>query len=76
MAFRLLTLLGGFALEITKRDAANRQLNEAIHFFFEQRDPIAIHTLVGSAALILSDLVEAKNPEKSRKIMGYSCTTR
>ena len=52
-------------MEVSKRDAANRQLNEAIHLFFEQRDPVAIHTLIGSASLILSDLVEANNPEKS-----------
>ena len=36
-----------------------------IHMFFEERDAVAIHTLVGAASLLLSDLVQDKFPDKS-----------
>lgn len=41
---------------INKIDVATRQLREAIHLFFEQRDVIVIHTIVASAHQILVDL--------------------
>jgi hypothetical protein len=34
---------------VTKIDAAERQLCEAIRLFFEKRDPIAVHTLTAAA---------------------------
>lgn len=43
---------------ISKIEAAERQLIEAIHLFYERRDPIAIHTIVGAAHQILLDLAE------------------
>ncbi len=45
---------------ITKIDAAKRQMNEAIRLFFERRDSISIHTLAAAAAQILADLCKAK----------------
>jgi hypothetical protein len=40
---------------VSKMGAARSQLLEAIRMFFEQRDPISIHTLVGAALEILHD---------------------
>lgn len=59
-------------MKISKRDAANRQLDEAIRMLFEQRDPVAVHTLVGAATLIFTDLVEAQVPEKSWDTMAQN----
>lgn len=48
---------------VSKLDAARRQMNEAIRFFFEQRDTIAIHTLAAAAAQVLQDLCKAQGIE-------------
>ena len=50
---------------ITKLEAAQRQLRIAICLLFENADPVAIHTLVGAASVIISDLVEHRCPEMS-----------
>jgi hypothetical protein len=42
-------------LIITKLDAAKSQVLEAINLFFEERDPVSIHTLAGAALQILHD---------------------
>ena len=44
------------AIRVTKISAAEGQLKEAIRFFFQERDPVAIHTLIGAAYQILYDL--------------------
>ncbi len=44
-------------IKVTKLDAAIRQLKEAINLFFEERDPIAIHTLVRTSLEILHDIM-------------------
>lgn len=41
---------------ITKLEAAERQLAQAIRLFFDQGDQIAIHTLASAAYQILSDI--------------------
>jgi len=41
---------------ITKLDAANRQLDQAISLFFEKGDMLAIHTLTGAAFQLFADL--------------------
>ena len=41
---------------IDKAEIASRQLAEAVRLFFEQRDPIVIHTIIASAHQILFDL--------------------
>lgn len=50
---------------VGKLEAANRQLNVAIRMLFDRADPIAVHTLIGAASNILSDLMMIKAPEKS-----------
>jgi hypothetical protein len=42
-------------MKISKIGAAKSQLLEAINLFFEERDPVSIHTLVGAALEILND---------------------
>jgi hypothetical protein len=43
-------------LKISKIDAAKRQLETAIRLYFNEADPVSIHTLTGAAHEILSDL--------------------
>ncbi len=50
-------------MKINKFDAGIMQLREAIKLFFEQRDPIAIHTVAGAASLLLYNLSEHKDAE-------------
>jgi len=45
-----------FRIQITKLDAAKRQLETAIRLYFNDADPVSIHTLTGAAHSILSDL--------------------
>jgi hypothetical protein len=44
---------------VSKIDVARRLLSTAIRLFFEQRDPVAVHTLVAAAHQILADLGNA-----------------
>lgn len=41
---------------LSKLDVATRQLTQAIWLFFEQRDPVSVHTLAAAARLVLHDL--------------------
>ena len=43
-------------LKISKLDAAKRQLETAIRLYFNEADPVSIHTLGGAAHTILGDL--------------------
>jgi len=43
-------------LKVSKIDAAKRQLETAIRLYFNDADPVSIHTLTGAAHKILSDL--------------------
>lgn len=43
-------------ITITKIDAAQRQLKEAIRLWFDDRDPVAIHSLACSAHQIIHDI--------------------
>lgn len=52
-------------IHLSKLDAARRQLKVAIHLLFDDQDPVAVHTLVGAASVIISDLVDQKWPDKS-----------
>lgn len=52
---------------VTKIEAASRQLREAILLFFEERDAIAIHTIVASAHQILSDVGKRKGVQSAVK---------
>lgn len=42
-------------LTVSKMDAAMRQLDTAIRLWFEDADPVSIHTLVGAAYQIIHD---------------------
>lgn len=48
-------------LEHSKVVVARRQLTEAIRLFFEQRDPVAIHTLTCAAQEVLHALAKARS---------------
>ncbi|MEQ8992993.1 MAG: hypothetical protein RLO46_14320 [Pseudomonadales bacterium] len=52
-------------IHVGKLEAARRQFSSAISLQFSNGDPIAVHTLVGASSIIISDLVEAKCPERS-----------
>ena len=54
---------------IDKNDVVNSQLKTAIQLFFEQRDLVAIHTLVASAHQILFDLGKGIGVESSVKTL-------
>ena len=42
-------------INVSKISAARSQLIEGINLFFEERDPVSIHTLVGASLQILND---------------------
>lgn len=48
-------------IKLSKLEVAERQLNEGIRLFFEDSDPVSIHTLVAAAERVLSDLGKKKN---------------
>lgn len=53
------------SFQVSKLEAAHRQLNLAIRMLFADADAVAVHTLVGAASIIFTDLVEQLAPEKS-----------
>src|SRR5882762_929218 len=52
-------------IHISKLQAVQRQLDVAIRLLFDDGDPVAVHTLVGAASVIITDLVEKHHPDKS-----------
>jgi hypothetical protein len=46
---------------VSKLDAATRQLDMAILLYFQDADPLSVHTLAGAAHGILEDLVRKQN---------------
>lgn len=52
-------------IHLNKLDAARRQLKVAIRLLFNDEDPVAVHTLVGAASVIITDLVEKHHPDNS-----------
>jgi len=50
-------------MRITKLDAAHRQIDSAIALYFDEGDEISIHTLVGAAHILITDLSSAANQE-------------
>jgi hypothetical protein len=50
---------------VTKLDAARRQLKTAIKLWFEDGDPVAIHTLIVAAYEIIDILAGAKGCGRS-----------
>ena len=47
-------------LKLTKHDAARLQLKTAIRLFFEERDPVSIHTLASADQEVFRDLLRAR----------------
>jgi hypothetical protein len=47
-------------IELTKADAARRQLQTAIRLFFMEGDLVSVHTLASAAQEVLRDLLKAK----------------
>lgn len=56
-------------MDITKIDAAKSQLATAIWLYFEDRDPISVHTLVHAASEIIDRLCDAKDLRSMRAAM-------
>lgn len=52
-------------IQISKLEAAKRQLDVAIRLLFDGNDAVAVHTLVGAASVIISDLMKKHHPDKS-----------
>lgn len=50
-------------MRITKLDAARRQIDSAIALYFDEGDEVSIHTLVGAAHILITDLSSAANQE-------------
>jgi len=48
-------------MQISKLDAARRQLDTAIRLYFEESDEVSVHTLAGAAHVLLTDLHTARN---------------
>lgn len=44
---------------LTKSEAARRQIDSAIAMYFDEGDPVSIHTLVGAAHILIIDLSKA-----------------
>jgi len=57
---------------IGKIDVAKRQLCEAIRMFFDERDPVAIHTLVAAAHQVLFDIGRRQDVVSMVKPIGKS----
>jgi hypothetical protein len=53
------------SFQLTKLEAAQRQLSVAIRMLFGGQDPVAVHTLAGAASIVFTDLVEHIAPENS-----------
>jgi hypothetical protein len=47
-------------IRLTKIEAAEKQLREAIRLFAEGRDPVTVQTVVGAAHQVLTDLARKK----------------
>lgn len=52
-------------MQLTKLEAAKRQIDFAIEAFFEDKDIVPVHTVAGAALILAHDLVEEQKPGKS-----------
>ncbi len=52
---------------IDKVEVVNKQLKEAVRLYFDERDPVVIHTLIASAHQILFDLGKLKGIDSEIK---------
>lgn len=58
-------------IKITKMDAGKAQLREAIIMFYEDRDPVSIHTLIGAALEIFNDHIQDKGAVWDNKLFFH-----
>ena len=58
-------------MEISKLDAAKRQLDTAITLFFKQADSVSIHTLTAAAHQVLRDIGKIENIKSIIKDSGF-----
>ena len=49
-------------MDITSREAALNQLATAIRLYFEDRDPVSVHTLISAAGELLDQMVGSNSP--------------
>jgi len=49
-------------VDITSREAALNQLGTAIRLYFEDRDPVSVHTLISAAGELLDRMVGSSSP--------------
>jgi hypothetical protein len=54
-------------MHITKLEAATRQLATAIWLYFEDRDPVSVHTLAMAAGEVVDRLCDAKGTPSMRQ---------
>jgi len=58
-------------IKIAKIDVAKTQLLEAINLFFQERDPVSIHTLVGASLEILNDHITDEGVVYDHKLLFH-----
>lgn len=51
-------------LEISKLEAAERQLDQAIRLFFQREDEVSIHTLASAAYQVITDICKHKKIDR------------
>jgi len=61
---------------IDKTEVARREIAEAVRLFFAERDPVAIHALIGAAHDVLFDLGKASGSLSALKPRGTAPSTR
>lgn len=61
-------------ITVTKMNAARSQLIQAIWLFFEEDDPVSIHTLVGESLEILNDHFSNVDEVKNNMLLFHSDT--
>jgi hypothetical protein len=61
--------------KVSKLDAATRQLHMAIRLYFQDDDPLGVHTLVGAAHKILEDLSRKRGLGSSLQSNGMGVQT-
>jgi hypothetical protein len=57
------------AFDVSELDAARRQLRTAIELFFEDRDPVSVHTLIHAAKGIIDGRCKAKGVKAGREAL-------
>ena len=57
-------------MQISKQEAASRQLDVAIRLFFRRCNVLAVFTLANAASVILCDLVQTRNPNQDWNQIG------